>query len=115
MKEKIIVKCICKVLEGFNCTGGPQGTTTIPDAVEELEKISLTQSKGRRVNEFSSLITQLIGEQKLKAEEENMADELDLDLNSDDSENEDEELAKIDKPQEQTAQVEVIDTDYEQN
>jgi len=44
-----------------------------------------------------------------------MADELDLDLNSDDSENEDEELAKIDKPQEQTAQVEVIDTDYEQN
>jgi hypothetical protein len=42
MKEKIIVKCICKVLEGFNCTGGPQGTTTIPDAVEELEKISLT-------------------------------------------------------------------------
>jgi hypothetical protein len=43
IREKIIVKCICKILEGFECRGGSNGQTEIPDAVEELEKVAVTK------------------------------------------------------------------------
>jgi hypothetical protein len=43
MKEKIITKCICKILEGFECKGGSNGLTEIPDAVQELEKVAVTR------------------------------------------------------------------------
>jgi hypothetical protein len=36
--EKIITKCLCKVLEGFNCKGGSTGQVEVPDAIEELEQ-----------------------------------------------------------------------------
>jgi hypothetical protein len=56
LKEKIIVKCICKILEGFECKGGSNGQTEIPDAVKELEKAAIEKKLKGKVNEFSKLI-----------------------------------------------------------
>jgi hypothetical protein len=60
--EKIITKCLCKVLEGFNCKGGSDGTVEVPDAIHLLEEAQREReakfaNKVSNRNDFSSLIS----------------------------------------------------------
>lgn len=54
--EKVLTKCLCKVLEGF----AKSETVIVPDAVDELSKQALPSQR----NELSSYLAKLVADQR---------------------------------------------------
>ena len=101
--EKIVTKCLCKVLDGLS----QNELISLPDAVELIaEKAKQAeQSNKKPVNEFSALINELITTGKKDKEEpgdEDVSDE------SDQEHSEDEEDGKLNVQDEEMMDSEVV-------
>jgi hypothetical protein len=81
-QQKVIVKCICKVLDGF-CV------KEVPDAVELIEiEAAKKQEAGGKMTDFSKLIAELVASATIVEEEKDEIEGMEVSDHSDDEEEE---------------------------
>jgi len=98
--EKVLTKCLCKVLEGF----AQSEVIAIPDAVATITQKAATEAK--KPNEFSALLKEMVSRAKTADAKEEEDVDMEASDEEEESEEEDAEAAEFDIIQASKRQME---------